>query len=381
MAKIKLLYADDDVGHLWIFRKCFARDFNVLTAASGPEALDIFTREREIGIVLADQRMPQMTGVELLSRIYDYDPDPVRILVTGFSDLDTTLEAINTGHIFSYVAKPWSEEELRAILTQARNVYRLNKRNRELTRQLKQKNRQLLRELDRRRRVEEDLRRNREHIRHLSRELLRAQEAERHRIALDLHDKVAQDLSSLKLMIETMTLDAKNDSSSIRQWRPQILDVLQGCIDAVRDLSATLRPPALSHLGLADPLEQYCRDRAEQHGFKLDFHTDPAGEPDISYEIAINLYRFVQEAMNNICRHADATWVQVDMRIRRGRLVLAIVDNGRGFDLNEARKRAVREKRMGLRSMEERIGLLGGVLRINAAPGRGTVVQAEVPIA
>ncbi len=379
--KVKLLYADDDPAHLWLFHKCFDRDYEVLTATSGPEALEIFDRENEIGIVLADQRMPEMTGVEFLGEIYARDPLPVRILVTGFSDMATTLEAINTGHIFSYVAKPWNEEELRATLSQACGVFRLNRRNAELTLELQRKNQQLRQELQRRRQVEEDLRRSRRQIQHLSRELLRAQEEERKRIALDLHDKVAQDLSSLKLMIETMSLDAKRDPATIGAWHPQIVGVLQTCIDAVRNLSSSLLPPALSQLGLAAPLEHHCRELAAKHRLRLDFHADAGIDTmRLPYDLTINLYRFVQEAFNNVCRHARASWVQVLLDIRRGRLVLAVVDDGQGFDLVQTRHRAVQEKRMGIQSMEERIGLLGGSLSISTAPGKGTAVRAEVPL-
>ncbi len=379
--KVKLLYVDDDPAHLWVFDKSFARDYQVLTATNGNDALEIFDREEEIGIVLADQRMPGMTGAEFLGEIYARDPLPVRILVTGYAEMATIMEAINTGHIFSYVAKPWSEEDLRVVLSQACSVYRLNRRNEELTLELTRKNRQLVEELQRRRQMEKDLRRSRLQIQHLSRELLRAQEEERKRIALDLHDKVAQDLSSLKLMIETMGLDVKRDPATATTWQSQIIGVLQSCIDTVRNISSSLLPPALSRLGLAAPLEHHCREVAERHGLRLDFHAGPEIDTmRLSYDMTINLYRFVQEALNNVCRHANASWVQVTLEIRRSRLVLAVVDDGRGFDLARTRLRMVLEKRMGLQSMEERIGLLGGRLDIATRPGRGTTVRAVVPL-
>jgi len=377
---MKLLYVDDEPSHLWLFEKSFEKEYDVLTAHDGSEALEICQHNNDLGIILADQRMPGMSGVELMASLYDLNPDSVRILVTGYSDLEGVIEAVNTGHIFQYIAKPWDEKDMLAALRRAGQLYELTIKNRQLTEELTQRNQDLAADLKKRRQIEGALRQSKEHIQQLTRELLKAQENERHRIALDLHDKVAQDLSSLQLMVETMCTDVSQGTRSVASWREQILSVLKQSIEAVRDLSYTLRPPALAEFGLADPLRQYCEDVAENSNLLLDFQAQKEMPVGVPYETAINLYRFVQEVMHNISKHAEADHVRIDFFSEENRLCLLITDNGKGFNVDKIMRKAMSEKRMGLRSMEERIGMLHGLFSIESKPGKGTTIRAEVPV-
>ena len=111
----KILYVDDDSENLVVFEALCAGRFDTLTAESGQEALTILGRE-EIGVLLADQRMPGMTGVELAERASKDYPDVVRILITAYTDLSEAVDAINRGQIRSYLRKPWDQQELLATL-------------------------------------------------------------------------------------------------------------------------------------------------------------------------------------------------------------------------------------------------------------------------
>ena len=122
-----VLYVDDDLANLTVFEVAFADDFPVLTASGGAQALELL-RQHEVGVLLADQRMPGMTGVELLSRVRVEHPEPVRILMTAYSDLSEAIEAINQGHIRRYLRKPWSHEELRAALLEGLESYQTRQR-------------------------------------------------------------------------------------------------------------------------------------------------------------------------------------------------------------------------------------------------------------
>ena len=97
-------------------------------------------------------------------------------------------------------------------------------------------------------------------------------------------------------------------------------------------------------------------------------------------DTAINLYRLCQEAINNSCHHGEASWIQIEVRRNEHNLALSVVDNGKGFDLKKRMARALAERRMGLRSMEERVAILHGTLAIDTAPGKGCVVRVEVPL-
>jgi response regulator RpfG family c-di-GMP phosphodiesterase len=139
---IKILYVDDEVNNLVSFKAVFRVKYTVLTAISGEEAIKIL-REHDINIIITDQRMPQMTGVEFLESILDEFPDPIRILLTGYADMNAVIDAVNKGKIFHYLSKPWNEEELDMTITRAYDVYKQRKDEKELQQQLSISNDQL----------------------------------------------------------------------------------------------------------------------------------------------------------------------------------------------------------------------------------------------
>ncbi len=143
MKKTKLLYVDDEKVNLTNFRIAFQDDFQVLTALSGTEALALFKQHHDVAVVVADQRMAGMSGVELLTALYGIDPGPIRIILTAYSDVRDIIGAINQGHIYEYILKPWDEETLRASLKKAEEKFRLFKENLRLIAELKEKNEEL----------------------------------------------------------------------------------------------------------------------------------------------------------------------------------------------------------------------------------------------
>lgn len=140
--KLNLLYVDDEENNLVSFKAAFRRDFNVITAESGAEGRKILDSQ-DIAIVITDQRMPFMTGVEFLESIVDEFPDTIRLLITGFSDIQAVIDAINKGRIYHYVQKPWDETYLKNIINNAFETFRLRKENKFMMDQLKITNEQL----------------------------------------------------------------------------------------------------------------------------------------------------------------------------------------------------------------------------------------------
>jgi PAS domain S-box-containing protein len=225
-----------------------------------------------------------------------------------------------------------------------------------------------------------DRKRAEEKIHSLTHELIKAQETERLKIARYLHDQVAQDLSTLKIRCETLFDGQPPVSEKIKQKVSEISDILQGSITAVRDLSYDLRPPGMDHLGLARTIFQYCEEFSRSQGLNLDFHAAGIDELRLDYDIEINLYRLIQEALNNVRQHAQASSVTVRLVASYPNIILRIEDNGLGFDVEGRVIRAASEKRMGLDSMQERISLLNGDLKIQSRLGEGTKIIIEVPI-
>jgi response regulator RpfG family c-di-GMP phosphodiesterase len=120
--KISILYVDDEENNLFSFKATFRIKYQVLTAISGIEALKIL-ETKPVHLIITDQRMPEMTGVEFLEKVLIKYPDPMRILLTGYADMGAVVDAVNKGKIFHYLAKPWNEEELDMTIIRAYEKY------------------------------------------------------------------------------------------------------------------------------------------------------------------------------------------------------------------------------------------------------------------
>lgn len=141
--KIKILYVDDEVGNLVGFKSTFRQLYDIKTAVSGKEGMEVLDANPDIHIIITDQRMPEMTGVEFLSAIRDKHTEPIRILLTGYTDFSALVEAINKGQIYRYLQKPWNEDEIKVVVNQAYEIFDLRKKNKELMKSLERANEQL----------------------------------------------------------------------------------------------------------------------------------------------------------------------------------------------------------------------------------------------
>ncbi len=136
--KQKLLVVDDEPDNLDLLYRTFHREYRVLRADNGPMALEILEREGDVAVIISDQRMPLMSGTEFLSLTAKRYPDIIRIILTGYTDVDDLVEAINSGKVFKYVTKPWDDEELRQVVRQASDTHNVLKaRTEELRRNLR----------------------------------------------------------------------------------------------------------------------------------------------------------------------------------------------------------------------------------------------------
>lgn len=126
-SKPRLLVVDDEPDNLDLLYRTFRRDYRVLKAENGREALKVLEDGGEVAVIISDQRMPEMTGTEFLSRTVPQFPDTVRIILTGFTDVDDLVRAINDGQVYRYVTKPWAPETLKEIVNQAAHTYELLK--------------------------------------------------------------------------------------------------------------------------------------------------------------------------------------------------------------------------------------------------------------
>jgi len=129
--KAKMLVVDDEPDNLDLLYRTFRRDFQVLKAESGVRALDVLGTEGEVAVIISDQRMPEMKGTEFLSKTVPKFPDTMRIILTGFTDVEDLVEAINSGQVYKYITKPWNPDELKAVVQRAAETYELLKQRTE----------------------------------------------------------------------------------------------------------------------------------------------------------------------------------------------------------------------------------------------------------
>lgn len=140
--RIRVLYVDDEPHNLTSFKATFRTRYDVTTAISAADAI-VLLGQKEFHVIITDQRMPNMTGVEFLESILDRYPDPVRLLLTGYADLNAVIEAVNKGKIFHYLSKPWNEEELDATILRGFAVYSEKAAEKDITKKLEVSNDQL----------------------------------------------------------------------------------------------------------------------------------------------------------------------------------------------------------------------------------------------
>ncbi len=213
-----------------------------------------------------------------------------------------------------------------------------------------------------------ELHEKREQLQALSRQLIEAQEAERRAIARELHDDFGQVLTAIKL---NLMMRPGEEAESI--------SLVDGAIARMRDLAQDLRPPMLDELGLAASLQWYLEREARRAGLELKLEIAPH-VTRLPPTVATTSFRVVQEAFTNVIRHAKARHVEVELGIAGDELQLVVRDDGRGFEVSEAQRRARRGESQGLLSMQERAALAGGELVIDSSPGSGTAVRARFPL-
>ena len=522
MEPFKILFVDDEEINLLNFRMIFQDRYEIITALSGEEGLHCFQETRGIGLVISDQRMPGISGTDMLSKIYEIDPDPIRVLLTAHSQVEYVLDAINLGRIYQYILKPWDTNELNQVIDRAKDLYFLKKENISLTDELAEKNRnleltnqkllnvneELERDVQRRKRLEASLRESEERFRKftqasqdiiilfdiagkglytnpavetllgyndqefedkplrtalhpadrqrvreeiamllatnrppkarevkvqkkngeyldmemnlfcidlisgeriigsiirdisqrkkdeellrlsesrlsdLSSMLITAQDDERRRISMELHDEFGQSLAALKLQLHAMENNLYNrddiDKENVVEGLRELRQYVNIQIENVRTLSRELWPMMVDDLGVDAAFENLISGFLGCTDIELDINMEPIGQ-FFTVEDQRHLYRLLQESLNNVIKHADAKNIQVLTRQVGENIVLAVHDNGCGFDVDAVSKYTGKTRGIGLQAIAERVKLLNGKMEINSMPGMGASIIFTLP--
>ena len=310
-------------------------------AARGVEAIALATALRPHLVLMDIQLAGVMDGIAAAQTLRSELGIPV-VFLTAFA-ADETLERAKLTEPFGYILKPFSERDLRTVLTMA--LYKHQ--------------------------AESQLRDNTLQLQTLSRRVLEAQETERRRVAHELHDELGQALTAIKINLQTRVRfqGGAADGSDIENIR-----ILEDALQQVRRLALALRPSMLDDLGLGPALRWLAGQSATRSEFEITLNI-PVLEPRLPPEMETACFRIVQEALTNIARHASAKHVTINLQREDHAVTLSVQDDGCGFDLAAAQARAIGGGSLGVLGMQERAMLVGGRLDISSTLGQGSHLQ------
>ena len=354
-ASIRVLLVEDSPTDALLLREALRRTnevpFDVSEVSYLREALAAVKagdgQLRQVDVVLLDLGLPDSDGLETFLTLRRQDAAVPVVVLTGTADETLGMRAVQAG-AQDYLVKGQVEG---ATLARA------------------------IRYAIERRRSEETVRQYAGHLGMLSRRLLHAQEAERRRLARELHDELGQVLTAVKISVEGLRKHVQPPGLPRLE---EGIEIINRAIQQVRDLSLDLRPSLLDDLGLAAALRWYADRQAQRGGFTVLTVTD--GVPiRLPSELETACFRVVQEALTNVLRHAQARHVQIALNMVPGALHLTIQDDGIGFDSIAVEDQAGPGSHLGLLGMRERVHLAGGSLELVSQPNRGTTLRAWLP--
>lgn len=368
----RILIVDDERANVALLERLLARGGYVNLRSITDSAMVLDTvRDWLPDVVMLDLMMPPPDGFAILGAIVSRpaaERIPVLVL-TASSTRDVKERALASGAA-DFLTKPFDHVE---VLLRTRNLLsaralelELRNQNEMLEMRVGQRTSALTHSLT-------ELERSMAERRSLVSSLVTAQEEERRRIASDIHDDTLQTLIAVSMKVERMRREPAD--SSTRADLEAILDGTREAIGRLRTLLFDVHPAALERDGLASAIEAYLERIRASGGPDFGIHADLAHDP--APETRATLYRIAQEALTNMRKHARATRVDVTLRGDGDGFWMRISDDGTGFDVEQADGR--NDGHLGLTTMRERASVADGVLHIESAPGRGTVIEVRLP--
>jgi len=336
-----LVVDDEELNRILLAANLHGSGYTVETAEDGQQALQML-RAQAFDAVLLDLIMPRMDGYQVLAemkRDAALRRTPV-IVISSTDEMESIVRCIEMGAT-DYLTKPFDP-----VLLHARIRGSLASLHEERMAQLREQFAQVT----------------------------AAQEEERQRIARELHDGLLPVLASLNIRLHTVGKRLEREEHPLADEVRELAEQAQANSREIRRLVHDLRPVALDELGLVPALRQHLTRCEQEHGMAVEFVAEEGERLPAPVETA--LFRIVQEAVNNVLRHAQAQHVGVTLNRDVDHVSVQIVDDGQGF----ATELPPSGRHVGLWSMRERVEQLGGQFQVRSAPGQGTTVTAVVPL-
>jgi PAS domain S-box-containing protein len=213
-------------------------------------------------------------------------------------------------------------------------------------------------------------------LRELSQRLIEVQELERQHLARELHDEIGQILSTISVSLRA---NMQVCHCVGKDQHEENISIIDQAIEQVRNLALDLRPSMLDDIGLVATMRWCAERQARRANFELDFVAESTGEP-LPAKLQITCYRVAQEALTNIVRHAKARLVTLEFRQSENDVAILIRDDGVGYDQAEVQQRIASGTSFGVRGMQERVELLGGIVKVESLPEEGTTIRVHLPV-
>ncbi|MBB3696120.1 response regulator [Flammeovirga yaeyamensis] len=333
--KPTVLYVDDEQQNLVSFKAGFRKVYKVLIANSGDEALEILKEENEnISVVISDQRMPKMTGVELFEKVRGLYPDIMRIVLTGYSDVQDIINAISKGEVYRYITKPWNRDELMVTIDNAIEAYNLKVENRRLFSSLQEANEHL----------EEKVRKRTKALQRQNEELIELDGEKNHLIGIVAHD-LKSPLSQIDGLIELMKFDMETFTSEQKEYVEliqtsikkqeelisQILDL--NALDS-KDANLNIKPHNLSTL-VKDAAERF-ELTAQKKNITLSVEV---GENQIAKVDEIYFGQVLQNLISNAVKFSSENKnIFISIQPNEDYYEVHVKDEGPGLNENDKKK-------------------------------------------
>lgn len=225
--------------------------------------------------------------------------------------------------------------------------------------------------------AEERLLSHQKQLRSLTTELSKAEERERRRIAVGLHDRVGHTLAMCQIKMNQLQMTVKENA--LQESLEDIVTLIESAISDTRSLTLEISPPSLYELGLEAALDELAQEIEDEHGIRCEVIDDGLPKP-LSSDDRVILYRAARECMINVIKHAHSTRMRVTLETLKNKIVIEIADDGSGFDLAGLNTEEVKKHSFGLFSIRERMNHMGGKFKVESAPGEGTIVTLTAPL-
>lgn len=347
--------------------------YAIRQAQDGEMAL-LTVRSKPPDLILLDVGLPGIDGFEVCRQLKSTQPTagiPV-IFLSARNDVDARVRGLACGAT-DYICKPYEPEE---VLLRVRTTLELHNLQQRLQEMCELRTRQLTEEIAERRNAEAELLESRQKLRELTGYLQEVRENERTRIAREIHDELGQSLTAIKIDMIRLKTRLNQPADVIVEGIDAIVSVVDSASNTARNISENLRPGMLDLLGLGPAIEHHVMRFSETTGIGYSLHIDNGADERVDDSVATAAFRITQEALTNVARHAQARHVEVRVCDETSQLVIVVQDDGEGI---KAKPPGSKSRSYGILGMSERTQLLGGSLRVESVPGKGTRVLATLP--